>query len=111
MSTSTYWYSPDYELDYGGERLIEPGEVFRLRQHFHADDKMEAIGQVTRVSLRDMRRLRKCDNCGKRFVDKIFYRSKRSYYLTHRIIGCGRKREQQLFYGLEDTLKEAGLES
>ena len=86
------WYSPLHELSYDG-RLIEAGEVFSLRQHLRNDDVMRRVGQV--VQVQEFRHW-KCDSCGKTFFLE-------RYKKLHRINGCGRSTEEQIFY---DTYEE-----
>lgn len=93
---SGWWYPPMYELQYGGkERLIEPGELFRLTQNFRNDDKMIELGMVKRFESGEKRI--HCDNCGKYFTGT---QGKRFYYL-HQENGCGRTSANIIYYGEE----------
>lgn len=82
------WYSPLQEICYDG-RLLEAGEIFSLRQHLRNEDVMRRVGQVVQTP----RRFRswRCDSCGKTFLLE-------RYKKLHQINGCGRLKEEQIYY-------------
>lgn len=97
QSHDGWWYPPEYELNYGGkDRLIEPGELFRLTQNFRNDDKMIELRMVVRWEKRMEGRVH-CDECGKYFTGK----RNGQFLAIHRENGCARTSANMIFYGDE----------
>ena len=84
----TLWYPPKHEICYSN-RLIEVGEIFNLPQTNPNDDIMRMIGQI--IPIFKNKNFWRCDSCSKKFSLERFLK-------LHRINGCGRTKDQQIFY-------------
>lgn len=90
------WISPQHELCINGDILLEPGQVFRTSRNVRHDNLIREIGQLIPLANLRNRQLRSCLDCGKVFGNRF-------YWLLHRIQGCNRGFDQQVFY---DMLRE-----
>lgn len=104
IDISRAWFSPQHEINIGGDFLLEVGELFITSRNLRNDDKMKDVKQLIPVKRFYGRDIKSCLGCGKLFLSS-------EYLKVHKINGCGRTTEEHVYYDIieEDATNEDDL--